>query len=225
MTSDKGQILSELLIAIAIGTFLAAIGAQLVAVSLNASKSSEERSQGVGLAQEGMESARAILRGNDATSQGWNRIYFPPDGTGNASSSKGNANPYYPQIVSNIWQLTSGIENISLSGKTYARKILIENVCRNNTGGAIAGVSPCNPGTTTDDPATQKITVIVSKTDMPDVILSAYFTRYFNESALQTGWNGGVGNGPYSATSTTVNTYGDNTETNYLDLTTSIKLK
>lgn len=223
--SKKGQILSELLIAIAIGALLATIGAQLIAVSLNASKTSEERSRGLGLAQEGMESMRAIIRGNDASSQGWNRIYLPPDGTGNASSSKGINNPWHPEIISNIWQLASSTETISLAGKNYTRKIIIENVCRNDTGGAIAGASPCAPGIATDDPTTQKITVIVSKTDIPDITLSAYFTRYPNESMLQTNWSGGFGNGPYPATSTAESTYGNGTEINYLEFTTSLKLK
>lgn len=44
---------------------------------------------------------------------------------------------------------------------------------------------------------------------------------------LQTGWNGGAGDGPYPATSTTVNTIGsgsDSTQT-ILDVATFIKLK
>lgn len=221
----KGQILSELLIAIAIGAFLATIGAQLIAVSLNASKTSEERSRGAGLAQEGMESMRAIVRGNATSSQGWNRIYLPPDGTGNASSTKGINSPWHPEIISGIWQLATSSEAIIISGKTYTRKIIIENACRNDIGGAIAGVSPCGSGTT-DDPTTQKITVTVSKTDMPDVILNAYFTRYPNESMLQTNWSGGAGDGPYSATSTTVNTIGSGSDpTTILDVSTFIKLK
>lgn len=216
--------MSELLIAIAVGVVLAVVGAQLIIVSLTSTKTSKEKSEAIGLAQEGMEATRAIIRGNDATSQGWNRIYLPPDGTGNASTSKGTNSPWHPEIIGNVWQLVSSTETIVLAGETYTRKIIIENVCRNDTDGTISGISPCTGGNS-DDPTTQKITVSVSKTDAPDVNLIAYMSRYINESMLQTGWNGGLNDGPFSATSTTNTNYGANTETTKLDLITEIKLK
>ncbi len=219
-SSYKGQILSELLIAITIAVVLAALGAQLISVSLTSTKTSKEKSEAIGLAQEGMEAIRAVIRGNDASSQGWNRVYLPPDGSGNASTSKGSANPYYPEIVSNIWQITSGTENISLAGEIYTRKIIIENVSRDANNNIESTYNSVN-----DDPTTQKITVIVSKTNAPDVSLLSYMSRYINESVLQTGWNGGLNDGPFSATSTTNTNYGANTETSKLDLTDNIKLK
>lgn len=43
---------------------------------------------------------------------------------------------------------------------------------------------------------------------------------------LQTNWNGGSGDGPYSATSTTINTIGSGSDpATILDVSTFIKLK
>src|SRR3989344_3875489 len=92
LKKNNGQILVELLIAIAILAVIAALGAQLVNVSLQASETSKETGRELRMAQEAMEAMRAIAYGNDASSQGWNRIYKPPDGTGDPSVSKGAGN-------------------------------------------------------------------------------------------------------------------------------------
>ena len=90
----KGQILTELIIAITITAILAAIGAQLIGVSFYSAGTSEDRQAASRLGEEVFEALRAITQGNTTSTQGWNRLYLPPDGTGNASSSKGAANFY-----------------------------------------------------------------------------------------------------------------------------------
>ncbi len=198
--AKTGQILSELLIALAIGVVLALVGAQLVAVSLNATRTSQGRSEASGLVQEGIEALRAIAYGNDSLSQGWNRIYQPPAGSGATSTSKGFLNPYHPAIVSEQWQLASGEEIVILSGISYTRKVFIENVCRSDATKDIAGTAPCAAGTS-DDPSTQKITVIVSRNGEPDAALSEFFSRYGNEASPQTAWTGSQNCNPVGATS------------------------
>lgn len=210
---DSGQLLAELLLAIAVGITLAVIGAQLVGVSLTASESSKEQGEAAGLAQEAMEAVRAIIRGNDSSSQGWNRIYLPPDGTGGATSSKGDVNPYRPEISGGVWRLATSTENITVAGETYTRKLVIENTCRDPTSGSITTSTvsgPC-PDDDKDDPATQKVNVIVSKTGSPDLRLEAFFHRgLVNEVTPQTSWSGGTNDGPFSATAT-VTTVGSGT--------------
>jgi hypothetical protein len=196
-----GQILGELLIAIAVGITLAAIGAQLLAVSLNASKTGKERNGSGGLAQEAMEAVRAIARGNDATSQGWNRIYLPPDGTGSATSSKGSANPYYPALISDTWRLATGTETITLHGDTFTRSIVIDNISRDASTDAIESTYTASR----DDPATQKVTVTVSKNGEAQVDLVAYISRYLNEVTTETDFSGSVDDGPFTATATVTN--------------------
>lgn len=192
--------MAELLIAMAVGVSLAIVGAELVAVSLTASKTSKARNAGDWLAEESFSAVRAIIKGNDLSSQGWNRIYLPPDGAGDASSSKGLANPYHPEIQAGVWTLVSGAETSTLGGENYTRKILIDNVSRDPGTSAIE--SSYNPSN--NDPSTQKITVVVSKVGEPDLTFFTYFSRFPNISTLQTDWSGVLNDGPFSATGTPI---------------------
>lgn len=192
MKNNSGQILTELIIAIAITAILAAIGAQLLNVSLYSVGTSEDRQAASRLAEEIFEALRAVTQGNTTSTQGWNRLYLPPDGSGNATSSKGTGgvgNPFYVTIVSNQWQIASGTEDVILEGKTFTRRFFIENICRDNTNHNISTttITTCLGGTY-EDPGTQKITAKISKTGAPDFEFSEYFTRYLNESSPQNSW-------------------------------------
>ena len=195
---NSGQILTELIIAIAITVVLAAIGAQLVGVSLYSAGSSKDRQAASRLAEEVFESLRGITQGNTSSTQGWNRIYLPPDGSGTSSSSKGISNLYKIIISGNTWQIASGTEAIVLDGDIYNRSLIIENISRSSSTNAIES----NYNFNNDDPHTQKITVTISKTGAPDFVLSQYFTRYLNESTAQINWSGAASCGPVGATST-----------------------
>lgn len=195
---NKGQILAELLIAIAILAVIAALGAQLIHVSLRATDASKETGRMLRMAGESMEAMRAIAYGNDTASQGWNRIYKPPDGNGDAAGSKGNDNPYYPRLSAAtpaIWELAGGVETVLVDGASYTRRVIIENVSRDASGMIEEPYAPLG-----DDPATQKITVTVTRGEIgSEVILSSYLTRFFNESTPQSDWTGGTNCGPTSA--------------------------
>lgn len=203
MKNNSGQILTELIIAIAITAVLAAIGAQLLNVSLYSAGVSEDRQAASRLAEEVFEALRAVAFGNTSSTQGWNRLYLPPDGTGNATSSKGTSNPFYVSIVANQWQIASGTEDVILEGKTFTRRFFIENICRDNTSHSISTttITTCLVGTY-EDPGTQKITAKISKTDAPDFEFFEYFTRYLNESSPQNSWQtNSCGAAPVGATS------------------------
>lgn len=195
--------LAELLLAIAILAIVGIMVAQVTTTSVRLSGSSGDRLIQLRLAEEALEALRAVSQGNNAASQGWNRLYQPPDGTGDPVTAKGGSQPYRVIQSGGAWILQSGEEQITLSGKTYSRKIIIENVCRDTTSGTIvtnAGVPPCISGNA-DDPGTQKITVTVTSSASPSVSLAVYFSRYLNEGLKQTNWNGGINSGPFDATS------------------------
>lgn len=181
--NNKGQILTELIIAIAITVILAVVGAQLIGVSLYSAGSSEERQTATRLAEEVFEALRAISQGNDASSQGWNRLYLPPDGAGDPINSKGAGNQYKIIISGNEWQINSGSSTITLEGKDYNRYFIIENVSRDSNGAIESAYNSNN-----DDPHTQKVTVYVSKAGGAQFTFSEYFSRYLNESTAQTSW-------------------------------------
>jgi type II secretory pathway pseudopilin PulG len=197
---NRGQILTELIIAITITAILAAIGAQLIGVSFYSAGTSKDRQVASRLAEEVFESLRAITQGNTSSTQGWNRLYLPPNGMGTASSSKGVANLYKILILDNTWQIASGTESIVLDGSEYTRSFVIDNVSRDATSGNIQSTYVL----ANDDPATQKVMVKISKTGAPDFIFEKYFTRYLNESTAQTSWISSLC-GPFSATSTQTN--------------------
>lgn len=222
IVSARGQILAELMIAITVGVLIAAIGAELTSVSFQATRSSKQRNEGLGLAQEAMEAMRAIVRSNSTSSQGWNKLYLPPEGMG-VSSTKGIANPFHPEVISNEWRLIAGFENLTVSGNAYTRSIIIENVSRASSTGAIQS----SYDAAYDDPSTQKIRVIVSRPEFTDIELVSYFTRFLNESMAQTNWSGSLSDTPVNASSTTTNV-GTATEENNINRTGtpgSVKLK
>lgn len=188
ISSRRGQILAELLIAIGLMAILAALGAQLVNVSFQSAENSKERENSLRLAQEALEAVRAISQGNYDISQGWNRIYLPPNGTGDPVTSKGSANSYYPVISTSTpaqWVLFTGIEQVDLDGEIYSRQIIIDNISRDAGGLIESAYNPSN-----DDPATQKITVTISKSQAPDTTIVEYVTRFFNDSGPQSDWSG-----------------------------------
>jgi len=148
---------------------------------MKSGKVSGTKNIALSLAQEGLE-AMETIRDN-----GWHNIYFPPDGNG-ASVNKGNDFPYYLSNDGSSWSLSNNIINkdITIDSITYSRTIYIYNINR-DTEGDIAEVGGI------EDPSTQKIQVIVSSNENSDIILNNYFTRWKNETFIQTDWSGGSG--------------------------------
>ena len=177
----RGQLLVEAVLAIALLGVLAGIIGMAVNVSTQSNKASGKRSVAVALAQEAVEAVRAIKDNNEPTGRGWNRIFIPSDG-------KGAAKHYYPQIVSNKWQLTFGEETIQKDGVDYTRYLYIDNVCRDekNGGGNIVAIGSCNETTNWDDRSTQFVQVTVTAGGISDIIVEEYLTRAKNEVKV---WN------------------------------------
>ncbi len=193
LTDQKGQLLIEILIAIAVVALIIGAVSNLFLVNLKNSRFSEGKNDALLLAQEGMEAMQAVAE------KDWRNIYSPPSGSGNQITDKDDPNIYCLKIVSSLWTLAGPFPvsgpfpdcEIMLNDKKYTRKITIHNVKRN--GGEISTEGQ-------DDPSTQKIKIAVSYSDGKDVVLEKDLTRWKNEIFIQSDWLGGSGSGgPFNA--------------------------
>ena len=169
---NKGSLLLELLVAIAILVVVLSVGTQTVFVSLRSSKVSSERDVATGLANEAFEAVRGV------TEENWHNIY------GLIKSPQ----HYYATSTVPLgkWTLAAGDEIISLNKTDFTRYIIIDNVSRDPTTRAI----DASYILTNDDPSTQKATVTVSWPNADPVTLSGYFFRWENKICSQTSWAG-----------------------------------
>lgn len=189
--NKSGQILVEVLVAMAIASVVVVLGSQLIFVSLAGNKISGDNNTASGLAEETLEAARAAAAAN------WLNIY---------SLNHGSAQ-YYPQKIAGAWTLAAGTENVSLNSQ-YNRYFTLQNVCRDISSKLIVGVSDnggadatCNniPGSRID-PSTQKISVTVTWPGGSSLSESDYLTRWQNKACLQTSWTS-VGGSVYDCPS------------------------
>lgn len=181
MKNLRGSLLIEALIAISIIVVVVALGSQMVVVSIRSNKNTGDRTVAIALIDEIYEAT------SDAAATNWLSIYKPPDGTGDASTTKGSANKYYPLQSSGQWTIASGTTSTLINGITYTRYFNIDNVSRDVSTRDIE--SSYNSGH--DDPSTQKITVTVSW-PAETATSSQFITRWRNKACGQTDWSGGT---------------------------------
>lgn len=185
-SSQRGSLLLELLIAIALLAVILGIGSQAVWVSLQSGKVSGERDVAVGLASEALEATRSVAE------EKWQNIY---DLTGKGSTH------YYATSTqpTKKWSLAAGDEVIALNNASYTRYVIIENVSRD------AGTRMIDTGTNYD-PSTQKVTVTVSWPNADSVVISEYFLRWKNRACQQTSWTTSGSSGLKTCPDTTYDT-------------------
>lgn len=183
---QRGALLLELLVVVAILAAILSVGSQAVFVSMQSGKISGERDAALGLASEAIEAARAVA------DEKWQNVY---------NLTKGTAH-YYPLLVSGKWTLAAGDETIALNTASYTRFVVVENVCRHDITREVSGVSPCGLGNS-DDPSTQRITATVSWVNAEPVVVSTYAFRWRNKVCAQTDWSGGAGSGARNCPDTT----------------------
>lgn len=173
---EKGQILIELLLVIAIVGVIAGLAAQMIGVSLRTVQVSGRETIAKNLAEEMMETVRAV------SGEKWHNVYL---------LNKGQTNAYYPfhqTSPTDKWVLLAGQENVIIEGVTYTRYLYFENAYRDEITEKIV---PSGAGTY-EDPSAQKMTAVVTWKD-GSITLSDYFSRWPNETAIQTGWHGAIG--------------------------------
>lgn len=169
---QSGQVLFEILLAVAVLVGVVAVSVQLSQVSLQSAKTAGDRTQAVNLAREGFEAARAI------SGENWVNFY---------SVIKGSQ--YHPEIQSGKWVLVAGAENITIGGETYARYLVVDDVSRDPTTRDIETAY----NSSNDDPSTQKVTMTITGTSIPAISYSQYISRWRNASPVQKNWQGSGG--------------------------------
>jgi type II secretory pathway pseudopilin PulG len=174
-TYQKGALLLELLIVIAILAVILSVVANAVFLSIRSNKAGGERDIASALVSEALEAVRA------ATEEDWQNIY------GLTKSSQ----HYKTTISSGEWVLSTGDETITINGIAYTRYVVIDNVSRDGTTRLIQ----TSYSGTDDDPNTQKVTATVSWSGGSPVTSSLYLYRWKNKVCNQTAWTtAGSGN-------------------------------
>lgn len=189
--SQKGQALVEILIALALISIIAVAVVLFSQTGLRSSKTAGEKNRSNEIAQETLELVRSIGQDN------WNNVCeggSPPTYTGCEITAETD---YHPALVSDVWDLVSGTENITLDTITYTRGVKFSKVSRDASGAIETVYDSAN-----DDPSTRKveITVTTQGSNEPTTLVT-YITRWGGEREdasrgsnifYQTDWSGGV---------------------------------
>ena len=170
---SRGQSLIGILLTIAIGALVLALGAQIIQTSLKASEASRQKNIASQLAQEAFEATKAIAQ------EDWHLIYDTTVGQ-----------EYYLDNSSGKWELSTDVakKTFTLDKDTFSRWIVFNNVSRDSNGEIEAVYNASH-----DDPSTRKVTVIVALNDVQKINWSYYLTRWENEVAAQANWTGSSG--------------------------------
>ena len=177
-STQRGALLLELLIVIAILAIILSVGSQAMLVSMQSGKVSGERDVATALANEALEAVRGV------TEEKWQNLYN--------LTGKGTTHYFASSTVSaGKWTLTATStatdELVVMNGITYTRYVIVDNVSRDATSRAIVTSGG------EDDPSTQKVTVTVSWPNADTVTISDYFFRWRNKVCSQTSWAGAGG--------------------------------
>ncbi|MFA6521313.1 MAG: hypothetical protein WCT53_02940 [Candidatus Gracilibacteria bacterium] len=169
--NKKGMILIEILIGIVVLAVAAILITQMSVTTFRSTKATGQQSVMNGLAQEALEAAEALVTAD------WRNIY---------DKTKGSQE-YYPKINTGAWTLTTDIadKTITLDGVAYSRWVIIDNVQRDGSDNIVPSG--------TDDPSTQKVTVNVTASGLPNLVYTRYFGRDRNTTLSQTDWSGSAG--------------------------------
>lgn len=170
-SSRSGQSLIEILIALAVGTLMIGSAISVIAPALRGNTQATRAQIGTALGKELLENTRVWAETD------WHNIY---------NLNKTSANKYYLIASSTPFAVVSGIEEVIMGTSTYQRYFYIDNVNRDGGGNITTGAG-------TDDPSTQKITVVYTWPTESSSSFSMYVTRSRSIIWKQTDWSGGPG--------------------------------
>ena len=173
-TSDKGQSLLEVIVAMAIFSMIAVVMVSMASGSFVSLIKSREHTEAAALAQEGMEAVRSIRDG------AWNELEFDQSGV---SANSGE------------WAFMG--EGSAETIGQYTRTITFDDVCRDGVGNV---EDPC--AGSPPDVHSKKVTARVDWTtgsDIPNTVKrTAYITNWDSRDWTQTDWSGGAGQAIWS---------------------------
>lgn len=177
----SGQLLIEIIIAVAAGVGLLALGSQLVYVGLRSNQSTGAENTALGLAEETLTAVESIV------TEKWQNIYL--------LTKSDTASPYYPQKSGGKWIVATGTEAVSINNDSYARSFTVQNICRSTSTRNITGITDTSGAGTTCttsggefDPATEQITVTVVTTSTPSTVIKGFVSRWRNKTCAQGSW-------------------------------------
>jgi len=157
LSSNKGQILVELLLAIGLAAVLLPSVLTGLLASRDGRDQQEQRLKAVGYLRESVEAVRVVK-------ENWNNL--PTSGT------------YYPQITDTTWTLQPGAETIG----DFVRQIEIENVYRDSDGNL-----SLNPSDTLDPSTKRIASAISWQLPYPSSVENvSYVSRYVNAAFTHT---------------------------------------
>lgn len=171
ISSRSGQSLMEVLIAIAVGSFLVIGAATIIVPVLKISKQAGQSQTGMALAKELSENVRVWSEGD------WHNLM-------NLATT--SLNHYYLITSVSPFTLISGDEAVLVSTTTYKRYFYIDDVLR-GAGGNISS------STGVSDPSTKLVTLAYSWPGSSTNTMSVYLTRNRDNIFSQTDWFGGPG--------------------------------
>ncbi|MBI5220526.1 MAG: prepilin-type N-terminal cleavage/methylation domain-containing protein [Candidatus Liptonbacteria bacterium] len=200
LASQAGQSLIELLVAAAVGTIMIIGALTVIAPSLKSNSQANQTQVSNALGKELLDNVRVLAESN------WHAIY---------DLNHGSGNHYYLVTTSTPFSATSGSETVTVATSTFQRYFYVENVNRDAEGSIVASGG-------TNDPSTQKVSVVFQGPQGQSRTMSVYFTRYLNNVFWQTDWSSGSGQtGPVSST---VNSFASSTNINFSTTSGSIRI-
>lgn len=210
--AKRGQILLEILIAVAVVATLSATIATLIIVAQRGQENARRRDIAANLASEVFAAVSSMVQGDIANvGQGYNRIYCPPGSADSCTtypvdSGKDPVDRYHPVLVGNHWELATDEEVRTVDGIDFTSGVSIENVCRypetyfdsmlrgQIAGTWIAAVGDCSTwyGGAVDDPYTQKLSATFVAPQMAEFDVGKFVTRTRPVVTVQSSWSGVV---------------------------------
>jgi type II secretory pathway pseudopilin PulG len=170
--SRRGQSISEVLIAIAVGAIFMVAAVAVIVPALRENTQTGNVQQGATVAQALLDNVRVW------SESGWSNL---------TSLATGTAYRYYLVTSSSPYTATSGIQSLVVGTTTYVRYFYLSDVYR--SGSVIASTSTNN----TYDPSTKQVTVVYNWAQGTTSTISTYITRNGDAVIAQTDWSGGPG--------------------------------
>jgi len=192
ISTQKGQVLAEVLIAVVIAGIVIGGIVSTIGTSLITSKKTKQITAATGLVQEDTEAIKSIASSN------WLTVYCPP--AGSCPGNKGSSNHYKIVLSDGTWQVQSGEATSTVDGLDYTHYFYLDNVNRGEDGGIVESGG-------TEDPSTQKATIMVTWAGETNFTMSEYLTRATSAYFHDFNWSfDKFGEGPYTHSQGTYST-------------------
>lgn len=192
LRTQKGQMLVEILVAVAIAGIVIGGVATVIGTSLVTGKKTKQITVANGLAQQDMEAIKTLAQSS------WVNLYCPPLGT--CPGDKGTTSTYSVILSGSSWVFQSGVSTTTVDGLDFGHYFYVENVNRDEGGDIVTSGGD-------EDPSTQKVSVYITWSGGSEFTISEYIMRMGSAYFIDRGWvEGNFNDGPYTRSSGTYST-------------------